>query len=350
MNSKSATNQYGSLETFMKHTVCVQQPKIITQTYQNLQTNDTHNSKPDANHPKFDQNQTLLPNQFKLQPDSSLISSPNRVPSPSVPSPADSGISLQSPGSDTSETQKSHARDSETCQELLKTEKHALSTFRVPQLPNKIRSASETCDLCINQCVCQSKERRIQFYPQSCQDDPRLRIRKFVEKKRNNSMMKQIKPSIYSAKARPPVIPKLHRMTLQKLRTMKREKLKRQLKFQQESSRAQDYTYQAEFYQQEKLEIEQNVRISQNRNMKHLNAKNNVPVQSVLTQDITSDHKNKTVQSTSSQNSDNQNSVQNTETHKTHENYNSHPTSDPTIINQFQNNLIQQQANTNNYF
>jgi len=128
MNSKSAN--YGSLDTFMRppprHTVCVQQSEI-TQTTQNDQTN-THNSKPDAN-PKFD-NQILLPNQFKLQPsDSSFITSPNRVPSPSVPSPADSGISLQSPGSDTSETQK-HARDSETCSELLKTEKHA-STFRV---------------------------------------------------------------------------------------------------------------------------------------------------------------------------------------------------------------------------
>jgi len=339
MNSKSAPNQYGSLDTFMKHTVCVQQSKI-TQTTQNLQTN-THNSKPDAN-PKFDHNHILLPNQFKLQPDSSFITSPNRVPSPSVPSPTDSGISLQSPGSDTSETQK-HARDSETCPELLKTEKHA-STFRVPQLPNKIR-ASDTCDLCKNQCICQSTERRIEFHPQSCQDDPRLRIRKFVEKR--NSMMKQIKPSIYSAKARLPVIPKLHRMTLQKLRTMKREQLKNQLKFQQESSRAQDFTYQAEFYQQEKTEVEHNVRISQ-RKMKNLNAQN-VPVQSVLIENM-SDHENITVQNTSSQNSDNQNSVQNSETHKTHENYNStSPTCDSTI-NQFKNNLIQQQADTNNYF
>jgi len=162
--------------------------------------------------------------------------------------------------------------------------------------------------------------------------------------------MKQIKPSIYSAKARPPVIPKLHRMTLQKLRMLKREKLKKQLAFQQQSSRARDFTYQAEFYQQEKIEVEHSVRISQqqNRKMNNLNAQN-VPVQSTTP---TMDHENITVQTTSSQNSDNQNSVQNSETHKTHENYNLHSACDSTISvnNQFHNNLIQQQADTNNYF
>ena len=58
------------------------------------------------------------------------------------------------------------------------------------------------------------------------------------------------KPSIYSFKSKTPVIPKLSRMSIQKLRELKKLKLQNQFRNQQHSTKMQDCNYVAESHQQ----------------------------------------------------------------------------------------------------
>jgi hypothetical protein len=164
-----------------------------------------------------------------------------------TPSPSDSGISLEN--SPSSETQKN----------IITTSQKTQSTFRVPQLPKN--NILNLCDLCPKNNECKCKTVEIGFQAKSRRDDPRLRIK--ANSKKHHQNFSSLNPknlmdrrlikkasSIYSFKPKTPVIPKLCRMSIQKLREAKKLKIHNQFKNQQNASKMQDCSYVAESYQQ----------------------------------------------------------------------------------------------------
>ena len=111
------------------------------------------------------------------------------------------------------------------------------------------------CELCPKYSECKCKTVEIGFHAKTRKDDPRLRIKINSKKSLNpkNLMDRRLykKASIYSFKSKTPVIPKLCRMSIQKLREKRNLKLLNQYQNQQNASKMQDCTHFAESQQQE---------------------------------------------------------------------------------------------------
>jgi hypothetical protein len=146
-----------------------------------------------------------------------------RAQSPSVPSPADSGISigsLHSPGSQASDSGASP-----------QSENHKQSTFLVPQLPKKLLNHPlETCEICNINCKCKENQVEIPF------EFTNQRSKKVADPRRRyaRNLMNVMKntDSIYSKKKTEPITLKLNRMARMNLR---RHLLKKRL---QQTSKA----------------------------------------------------------------------------------------------------------------